>query len=235
MRPKAAAARIVPLLCLSLSGCSGLFHSTAAPEQTYFLRALSGTGAAATAAPDGSKVTPTAAGVSVRVGRPSAAPGLATPRIMLVQADHRMNFYAASRWPVAAPDLLEALAVQTLRSSGAWASVEDSASPFPSDYLLHFVVRRFEADYTEGGPAPVVHVVLDCTLGRREGRVVIAAFVASGTAPAAANRLGDVVAAFEQATGAALSALSQQATQVARGDAPRAAQNAASPAPSSSR
>ena len=94
-------------------------------------------------------------------------------------------------------------------------------------------VRRFESDYTAPG-APELHVVLDCIIGRREGREVIASFVASGSARAAANRLSEVVSAFEQASAAALNELSQQAAQAVRA-ARSAAQNAESPAPSISR
>ena len=68
-------------------------------------------------------------------------------------------------------------------------------------------------------------MTLDCILGRREGRDVLATFVASGAALASANRLSEVVSAFEQATGAALGSLSQQAQQAVRAAAERAAQN----------
>jgi len=247
--PSAAAPAAVPLLLL-LGGCSGLFHSNTKPEQIYYLRApgaAGGNGAAAgdTASATGSDSatagdTASATGsgalkASLRVGRPVAAPGLDSPHIMLVQADHRMNFYTGSRWPAAAPDVLESLTVETLRASGEWSSVEDSASPFPSDYLLQVRVRRFEADYGAGSGAPVVQVRLDCILGRRQGREVLSTFSASGSAAAAANRLSDVVAAFEQATGGALESLAQQALQAVRSDAQRAAQNGASPLPSSAR
>jgi ABC-type uncharacterized transport system auxiliary subunit len=218
------ALRVVALLCLYLAGCSGLFQSKAKPEQTYYLRPP----AASTAPPATSAATP----VSLRVMRPVADPGLDTAHIMLVQADHRMNFYSGSRWPAPAPELIEALAVETLRASGEWSSVEGSASPFPSDYLLHVHVRRFEADYTEGGAAPVARVVLDCILGRRQGRDVLATFSASGEAAAAANRLGEVVAAFEQATGTALAALAQQTAQAVRLDVQRAARSEGQPPPS---
>jgi ABC-type uncharacterized transport system auxiliary subunit len=118
--------------------------------------------------------------------------------------------------------------------------VEDAASPFPSDYLLQMTIRRFDADYTGGAAAPQVHVVLDCIIGRREGRDVVASFVVAGNAPASANRLTEVVGAFEQATGSALEALTQQALQAVRAaDAHAAAapasHNADSPVPSSSR
>lgn len=225
LRPVAA------LLAVSVAACSSLLHSNAQPEQTYFLRAP--LAAAATPEPG---PTPSAPGtpVSLRVGHPLADPGLDTAHIMLVQADHRMDFYSGSRWPAPLPDLVESLAVQTLRASAQWASVEDSRSPFPSGYLLQVTVRRFDADYTGGGAAPEVHVVLDCILGRREGRDVVATFIAAGSARAGTNRLAEVVTAFEQATGMALTVLAQQSLAAVRADQARAAQNAAAPKPSSS-
>ncbi|MGB9332297.1 MAG: ABC-type transport auxiliary lipoprotein family protein [Steroidobacteraceae bacterium] len=216
--------RAAPLVALLLGGCSGLLHSTAAPEQIYYLRAPAPTDAAP-AAP---------AGASVRVGHPLADPGLDTSHIMLRQPDHRMSFYAGSRWPSATPDVVAALVVQTLRASGNWTSVEDSASPFPSDYLLQITVRRFDADYSAGTAAPEVHVMFDCIIGRREGREPVSSFVVSASAPAAQNRRAQVVGAFEQAVGSALDALRQQALQAVRSDAAHAAQNATSPAPSKS-
>ncbi len=213
-----------PLLGLLADGCSGLLHSTARPEQIYYLRAPA----------PGDTAGGASAGVSVRVGHPMADPGLDTSHIVLRQPDHRMSFYAGSRWPSPMPDLVASLAVQTLRASGEWSSVEDSASPFPSDYLLQITVRRFDADYSAGAVAPEVHVVFDCIIGRREGRDVVSSFVVSGSAPAAANRQAEVVGAFEQAVGSALAALGQQAAQAARADAVHGVQNATSPAPSKS-
>jgi cholesterol transport system auxiliary component len=230
--PSGTAAALVLLSAAALAGCSGLFHSNARPEQVYYLRppAAGGTegsgagGANAPAAP----VPP----ASLRVTHPLASPGLDGQHIMLVQNDHRMNFYAGSRWPSATPDVIDSLIVQTLRASGAWSSIEDTASPFPSDYLLQTSIRRFEADYTSGAAAPVVYVVIDCLVGRGEGREVIASFSVSGSAPAAANRLNEVVAAFEQASGAALNSLASQVAQAVRDDEQRRDHDARNPAPS---
>lgn len=211
-----------------VGGCGGLLRSTAAPEQTYYLRAP--------AAPAGG--APASAPLSsLRIARPLADPGLETSHIMLLESDHRMSFYSGSRWPAPLPQMLGSLAVQTLRVSGQFASVEDSASAFPSDYLLQITVRRFDADYAAGASsAPAVLVVLDCNIGRRDGREVIGSFVVQGNATAAANRLGEVVGAFEQATDAALTALTAQAVTVVQTDTARgAAQKATTPAPSSSR
>jgi cholesterol transport system auxiliary component len=193
---------------LAVTGCTGLFHSTAAPEQTYLLRAPAPPAAAAPAAPPGAALASPAALPSIGVSRPDADPGLDSSRIILVQADHRLNFYSGSRWAGPVPDLVEALTVETLRASGGWQSVQDADSPFPSEYLLRIRVRRFEADYTGGGPAPEVHVALDCVVG--QGREVLASFIAQGTATAAADRMSAVVAAFEQATDEALNSLARQ-------------------------
>jgi cholesterol transport system auxiliary component len=211
-----AAMRAGALLFLCLTGCSNLFQSKAKPEQTYYLRAPAAAVAAAAATP---------MSATLRVMRPITDPGLDNAHIILVQADHRMNFYSGSRWAAPAPELIEALAVQTLRGSGDWASVEGSASPFPSDYMLQVRVRRFEADYAQADTAPVVRVVLDCILGRRPGREVLATFTVSGDATSSANHLSQVVAAFEQATATALEGLARQTAQAARADLERAAQN----------
>jgi cholesterol transport system auxiliary component len=198
------------LLGLAAAGCSSLLHSDAPPVQVYTLRA-----AAAAAGGGADPAAPAAA--ALRVAHPLAGPGLGTSQIVLLQPDHRLNVYAASAWAADAPTLLASLAVETLRGSGHWRSVEDAESPFPADYLLQISIRRFDADYSAGTDAPpTVRVTLDCTLGREEGREIVATFVASGSAVAGANRLGDVVSAFQEATDAAMASLSQQASAATR-------------------
>jgi len=195
------------LASTALAGCTGLFHSNTRPDQVYLIRA--------TPLPANSPA-PTPLAVSLRFTHPTAAPGLDTPQIVLVQSDRRMSFYLASRWPAPAPNMVETLAVEKLRGSGLWQSVADSGSAFPTDYVIQVMMRRFEADYTGGGPAPDVHVVLDCIVGKRAGREVIASFLAEGTATASANKLSAVVAAFETATNTALDSLSMQTAETVR-------------------
>jgi cholesterol transport system auxiliary component len=153
---------------------------------------------------------------SLRVNRPTANPGLDSPQIILVESDRRMSFFTASRWPAPASNMLEMLAVEKLRASGTWASVADSSSAFPSDYVLQTTIRRFEADYTGGATAPEVNVVIDCIVGKREGREVVANFLAIGTAQATTNRMSAVVPAFEAATNAALDSMAAKTAQAVR-------------------
>ena len=195
-------------LCLSLvlSGCGGLFHSNARPEQVYILRSEP--------VPADAAVAPVAA--SLRVNRPTANPGLDSAQIILVESDRRMSFFTGSRWAAPASNMIEMLAVEKLRASGTWQSVGDSTSAFPSDYVLQATIRRFEADYTGGETAPEVHVVIDCLVGRREGREVVANFLAVGSAQATANRMSAVVPAFEAATNAALDSMAAKTAEAIR-------------------
>ena len=144
---------------------------------------------------------------SLQIARPTASPGLDSEHIIIVEPDHRMSFYAGSRWSAELPLLVEELTVERLRASGTWDAVHSSTSSFSSEYYLQIAIRRFEAEYT-GDAAPTVRVVFDCEIGRRAS--LLASFSVAGDAAAGANRAGAVVSAFEQAANAALTQLAQK-------------------------
>ena len=210
-----------------ICGCSGLLHSDDPPVQIYMLRAaVSPTRAAAeqaqaldaarTASAAAAKSSSLEAPPTLQVPRPQADPGLATELITLVRSDHRMDRYAGSSWAGSLPDVVETLAIDTLRASGSWSSVNDAPSPFAADYLLQINIRRFEADYTGGGEAPRVYVTLDCTIARRIGRELLTSFVAEGVADAEANKMSAVVGAFEKAANMALAMTAQRSAEAVR-------------------
>ncbi|HEY4210059.1 MAG TPA: ABC-type transport auxiliary lipoprotein family protein [Steroidobacteraceae bacterium] len=221
-------------LMIAIQGCTGLFQSTARPEQVYFLRANitadaggSAGGAGASPAPaggaPGAPQARPALTESIRIARPTPAPGFDSSHIVLMESDRRMSYYMASRWPAPLPEMVEELALQTLAASGSWSAVQGSASQFPTDYILQIRIRDFEADYGQAAGtsahdiAPDIHVALECTVGRRSGRDVIASFLVEGSAKADSNRLAQVVAAFERATSVALASLSTRTVDAVRG------------------
>ena len=179
---------------LTLGGCGGVFESDLPAAQAYILRSPPRAAVPPSANPFG----------SVLLQRPEAGPGLDSDRIALLRSDNRFDFYAASRWAAPAPDLLASVIVEALRATGSYSAVFDDTAPFAPRYNLRCTLRRFEADYTTGGRAPTVHVVLDCTLGRHRDRELLASFTAQGAQLASEDRLNAVVAAFEAATAAAL-------------------------------
>jgi cholesterol transport system auxiliary component len=190
---------------LLLSGCSGLLHTDTPADQAYFLRAAHWAEA----------LMPPTGAPSLRIGRTLTSPGLDGDRIMLVRSDHRMDYYAGSRWVAPIPQMIEDLTAETLRQSGAWSSVYDSQGVFSTDYYLQLDIRRFEADYT-AGDAPTVHVVFGCAVGKRSERELLASFIAEARVAADANRLNSVVAAFESATQTALATIAQRSSQALR-------------------
>jgi cholesterol transport system auxiliary component len=186
---------IAVVTLLFAAACSGGLRSNAPPAQTYFLRAH---------APQPPRAAAAKAAGTLRVARPLPAPGLGSDHIVIVQPDHRMSYYAASQWPEELPPVVEALAVARLRATGDWAAVTDSDSAISSEYFLQIAIRRFEAEYTSDSAPPTAQVAFDCAFGRRGDQMLLASFSAQGAAVASANRVGAVVAAFEEAANAAL-------------------------------
>jgi len=222
-----SSARVIAMLpALVLTGCSGVFESKLDAPQAYVLRLPPATTTAGEATLG-----------SVLVQRPEAGPGLGTDRIALVRSEGRFDYYAAARWAAPTPDLVESALVDALRATGSYSAVLDDAAPFAPRYDLRVTLRRFEADYSnEGGAevAPTIHVVLDCTVGRRRDRQLLASFTAQGSAQAQADRLNAVVAAFESATAGAVAQLLDATSSAIAAD-PQAAAPAPIPATSESR
>jgi cholesterol transport system auxiliary component len=212
---------------LLIAGCSDLLRSEAPPVQVYVLRAAASPARAAaeqalaldtarTASASSTGSPSVSSPPTLQVPRPQADPGLNTELITLVQSDHRMDRYAGSSWAANLQDVVETLAMDTLRASGNWSAVHDAPSPFSADYLLQINIRRFEADYTGGGEAPKIYVTLDCTIAGRLGGELLTSFVAEGVADAEANKMSAVVAAFERAANTALATMAERSAEAVR-------------------
>jgi cholesterol transport system auxiliary component len=182
-------------LLVVLAGCSG-FHSNQPALQVYtldpaFTEAKAEAGSSST---------------SLQVPRPQAAPGLDSDRIALRRSAQRLDYYAGSRWPAPLPEFVQSLAVEALRASGKFRTVQADSATFAADEVLQIEIQRWQAEYAGDG-APVVHVQLLATLGHRSERLVVASVSADRSVAAAENRMQAVVAAFQSAATAALTDL----------------------------
>ena len=197
---------LAAVLSALLAAACANFHSDQPAVQVYALEpgfaAAAAPNAAATA-PEAATAAPQAAAPTLQVLRPLAAPGLDTAEIALTRDGQRLDYYAASRWPAPLPELVQSLAVEALRASGKFRSVQPDSGAFAADLVLQIEIRRCQAVYPAGGP-PTVQVQLLATLGRRSERAILATATADSTVPAAENRMQPVVAAFQSAVGAAL-------------------------------
>jgi cholesterol transport system auxiliary component len=209
--PGVALAAVYALGGLALLGTAGCasFHSDAPAVQVY---ALDPTFAAAPApAVPPAAAAPVSAVPTLQVLRPLAAPGLDTTGIALTRDGQRLDYYAASRWPAPLPELVQSLAVESLRASGKFRSVQPDAGAFAADLVLQLEIKRCQAAYAGEG-APFVQVQLLATLGRRDERAILATVTAEASVPATDNRMRPVVAAFQSALGAALTDLATRVT-----------------------
>lgn len=205
--------RWLPALAVAVFTCAGLaagcasFHSDQPATQVYALDPKFAAATQAVPAPQASAVpqaaTPESAAPTLQVLRPLVAPGLDTAEIALTRDGQRLDYYAASRWAAPLPELVQSLAVEALRASGKFRSVQPDGSAFAADLVLQLEIRRFQAVYSGDGP-PTVQVQLLATIGRRNERAILATVDANGAVTAADNRMQPVVAAFQSAVGAAL-------------------------------
>ena len=146
------------------------------------------------------------------VARPESV-GMSTER--LARIDALLQRYVTSGQIVNAVTLV--LRDGKVVQQGAYGNLDPNAgTPMRADFFLQITVRDFVAAYPGGSDAPVARVVLDCTLGRRLDRSVIAAFTAQGSAPAPANRMGEVVAAYEAALQQAMAGMAESLAAAAR-------------------
>lgn len=186
------------LLLPLLGGCASLLESREPAPVTYLLR------------PAVAPKEPSAAAPTLQIQRVAAYPGYDTDRVLLTRPDRRLDVYAGSRWAESLPKVVEAMALDAVRVGGGFAAVHDSLSPYASDYVLRLTIRRFEAEYADLSAAPQVRVAFEASIGRRTERATLQSFGIETTAVASSNRMGAIVAAFEQASAAALEQLVDQ-------------------------
>lgn len=193
MRPAIVAA--VASLLAVMAGCTNaLLGPEAEPLETYRLGAPAVTEAAARLP------------MALTVARPRAAESIDTDRIAVVQPGLRFDHYQGIRWSEPAPQMLQSLLVSSLQASARYETVLSAPSRVPTDLLLDVELQRFEVRYAAPGAAPVALVQMQLTLVDARRGLRLSSLAASGESPAAADRRGDVMVAFERATSDALGA-----------------------------
>src|SRR5262249_33532402 len=125
---------------------------------------------------------------------------LATDRIAVAMADGSMSYAAAARWNEPATRVVQERVLTAFENDPrvrAAVRPEDAAA---SRYEVRFDLRDFEADYRRGpSAAPTAVVSLRAKLLDRQSRELIASSPIDVQQLAAANRMGDIVAAFNAA------------------------------------
>lgn len=196
--------------CVALvAGCTtSIFDSEAPLPMNYVLRPVQSAAAS---------VSHTA--VDVTIDRPVTAPGLDTDRIGVLRG-HQLDYYRAVKWGSPAPEIVQALFVDSLEDQHVFRSVTREQSRVASDYVLDVQLRDFQSEYTEGSSIPTIHVSAVVRVVRVPDRKLVATVTADSKVQAGEDRMGAVAATFEKASNAvALDVLNQIAAAIAA-DAP---------------
>lgn len=206
-----------PLLCVcsifALAACSGqLFQSKTAAPTVYLLSVKPGTA--------GPQIP-----ADLTVLRPRVRTGLDTDHIAVLYPDRRLTYVAGARWSGPLDEVVQDLALQAYRARGNLRNVHADASSFGGSYWLEIEVTDFQAEYSASSgidsAAPTVHVHLFGALGGAGDRRVLGHFEADVRQAAAANRLGAIVEAYDEAADAALSRLVAETTATLSGNLER--------------
>jgi cholesterol transport system auxiliary component len=119
---------------------------------------------------------------------------------IMTTTGNQVAYIASARWAAPAQEMFDSVAIQQLQSGPARVRIIRAGAPPLSAYVLAIDVRRFDAEYTSAGPAPDVVVEGRAKLMRVADRQIIGDWPISAREHAQANRVGEIVAAFDRAT-----------------------------------
>jgi cholesterol transport system auxiliary component len=193
IRPALAAVAVL-ILAVGLGGCITLFPKEK-PAQLYRFDVSLPQAPAASGAP-----------FAVRVGAVGFDPAASNDRLLTVNGDE-VAYLGGARWETQASELFGEAVEHGFNTAGGRARLV-GLGPAKAEFRLTLQVSRFEAEYLNGpSAAPTIVVHLHATLERQSDLSVVGEKEFDATAPAADNRVGPIVAAYEAATTQVVGAL----------------------------
>jgi ABC-type uncharacterized transport system auxiliary subunit len=176
-----AVLRFAALLPL-LSGCIPSFESTEPADRVYWLETMA---------------IDNPADITLRV---SVVPGLDSDRILILEQDQRLNYYASAFWPDTLQTLLQSVMARSLDAKPAGQAAA----------AIEVTLERFFALESSAGDPPLVEI--RARIARSEPAASICLFGQQVTSASA--RLRDIVAAHQ----ALLDQLTREVNKIAGGD-----------------
>jgi cholesterol transport system auxiliary component len=122
---------------------------------------------------------------------------------LLTTRGSQASYVKGARWVTAVPDLFTQALDLSFRQRSRAVMLTSPSQPSGASFAIQVIVDHYEADYrTDGAPgeAPTVRVEGQARLYRLPDRTLVATLPILSDRKAAANRVGDIVAAFSGAT-----------------------------------
>ncbi len=134
---------------------------------------------------------------------PLAPAGLDTTRIALHRAVIELEYYARANWTDLAPAMIQTLVVESFENSGKIVAVGRESLGLRADFVLKMELREFQSEYTTN-ERPNAHVRLNAKMVKMPQRTIIGSESFEARVGANADRIEDIVGAFDKALGKAL-------------------------------
>ena len=134
---------------------------------------------------------------------PVADAALNTTRIALMRNPMRVEYYARSSWTDRAPLMIQTLMIESFENSDRIVSVGREGGGLRADFVLKSELRELQAEYLDGA-VPSAHVAMNVKMVAMPLRNIIASENFDYRIAASADRLDDVVIAFDEALGKVL-------------------------------
>jgi cholesterol transport system auxiliary component len=137
---------------------------------------------------------------------PNASAFLNTSRIAIAQSATSSDYYAKTGWTDRAPLMVQTRIVDSFENSHKIIAVARESIGLRANYVLQSDLRNFEAMYFYGKP-PIAHVRLVAKLVRMPDRQIIGVATFERCVKARADKVPQVVSAFDQALGSVMKRL----------------------------
>ena len=174
------------------SACAGMLPGVGPPPRLFRLSPKN-------TFPDGLETV----GWQLVIEPPLAPAGLDTTRIALHRAAIELEYYARANWTDLAPAMIQTLVVESFENSGKIVAVGRESLGLRADFVLKLELREFQSEYATDG-IPNAHVRLNAKLVKMPQRTIIGSDSFEAKVGASADRIEDIIAAFDEALGKAL-------------------------------
>lgn len=90
---------------------------------------------------------------SIKIYEPNAAPGLDSPRMVVIDRPQHQTFYQGVAWSAPAPRVVQAYLADAFERSGMFRSVSTDNDTVKSQWIVETRLRKFNVDLSAGEKA----------------------------------------------------------------------------------
>ncbi len=143
-------------------------------------------------------------GLQLVVEEPSSARGIDTDRIALRPSPIEIKYFAGVRWVDRGPRMVQILLVESFENTGKIVSVGRQSIGLRPDFSVKSELREFQAEYSEAGGIPNIHVRLNVKLIKMPEARIVASRTFDQIEPSSGKEITAIVQSFDETLGKVL-------------------------------